>query len=82
MSYVRWGEQGSDVYVFWHVEGWIECCGCSLREDGFQAASADEMEQHLKEHRSVGDCVPDNVMPEIRADEKARVNYPTFSEEA
>lgn len=32
MSFVRWGENGSAVYVFETVDGGITCCGCPLNE--------------------------------------------------
>jgi hypothetical protein len=30
MSYVRWGTDGSQVYVFANSAGYVECCGCSF----------------------------------------------------
>lgn len=30
MSYVRWGNDGSSVYVFANSAGYVECCGCSF----------------------------------------------------
>jgi hypothetical protein len=32
VSYARFGWEGSDVYVFSHVSGGIQCCGCRLNE--------------------------------------------------
>lgn len=31
MSYARFGP-GSDVYVFMHAGGFLDCCGCILQE--------------------------------------------------
>lgn len=32
MSYARFGWDGSDVYVFMHTGGFLDCCGCCLQE--------------------------------------------------
>jgi hypothetical protein len=32
MSYARFGCDRSDVYVFMHAHGFLECCGCVLQE--------------------------------------------------
>lgn len=32
MSYARFGSNGSDVYVFMHAGGFLDCCGCLLQE--------------------------------------------------
>ena len=32
MSYARFGWDGSDVYVFYSVGDYYECCGCQLQE--------------------------------------------------
>lgn len=68
MSYVRFGSDGSDVYVFDHVAGHIECCYCSLlpRDNGergfFECNTSEEMIAHLNEHIQAGHCVPDWVI--------------------
>ena len=64
MSFSRFGE--ADVYVFEHVGGYIQCCGCSLSEgeigidDNFGMYDADtprEMLAHLDRHEEAGDDV-------------------------
>lgn len=32
MSYTRFGWDGSDVYVFMNVGGYLDCCACPLQE--------------------------------------------------
>lgn len=64
----------SDVYVFEHVGGWVECCACLLDEQdddhwGFQAPTPREMIEHLKLHDQAGfdtgDAIP-NIMKGYR----------------
>lgn len=64
LSFSRFGE--ADVYVFEHVGGFIQCCGCSLAEgeididDNFGMYDADtprEMLAHLDRHEEAGDDV-------------------------
>ena len=58
MSYIRWGSEGSDVYVF--DGGLLTCCRCELRESGdnFTTDSHRMMLAHLGEHRTAGHVVP------------------------
>lgn len=74
MSYARFGWDGSDVYIYEHVGGFIECCGCSLTkpEDpheifGFyHANTAREMLSHIDEHLAAGDTVPTDCIERIK----------------
>lgn len=80
MSYARWGSEGSDVYVYQHVGGGIECCGCLLMPmDGlsqwgaftrlsFRAQTAGEMYAHLGQHRDAGHKVPSSCFEDILID--------------
>jgi hypothetical protein len=64
MSYARFGWNGSDVYIFLHVGGFIQCCGCQFGNDGYgsyDAYSTQEMVDHLKKHEADGDHVPQDV---------------------
>lgn len=65
MSYARFGWDGSDVYVFMHVFGHLECCACVLSENpdyfSFKANSTQEMIDHLKEHQDAKHVVPRDV---------------------
>ena len=71
MSFERF--LSSDVYVFEHVSGWIECCACALDgyEDeemfSFQASTPREMINHLYKHVAAGDDTGDAI-PNIMQD--------------
>jgi len=43
---------GSSVYVFEHVAGGFECCGCKHTE------TEEQMVEHLREHAAKGEHVP------------------------
>ena len=60
MSYVRWGEEGSDVYVYEHVEGLL-ICGCDFFVGSFGTRTVYEMVWHLERHRQAGHVVPARV---------------------
>jgi hypothetical protein len=54
----------SDVYIYEHVSGFIECCGCplvDLDEDGFfgyaKLATPREALAHLDAHEAAGDDI-------------------------
>ena len=67
MSYCRNNGVDSDVYMYHHVAGWLECCGCSLEEDGFfMTTSRVEMIAHMADHREHGDKVPDRVFVRLQ----------------
>jgi hypothetical protein len=53
MSIVRWGEDGSDVYLYESDDNEICCHGCSLA-----FTSAQECIDHLQHHTIIGDTVP------------------------
>ena len=65
----------SDVYVFEHVWGGIQCCGCKLSETPFGSATFftySEMIEHLNEHKRVGHAVPEHVIPSLEEQIKER----------
>lgn len=68
MSYARFGADDSDVYVYEHVSGWLECCGCRLIGDCFRTDDVRDFLEHLVAHDEDGDVVPDSTFAEIRAD--------------
>jgi hypothetical protein len=77
MSYARWGADGSQVYVFAHAEGWIECHGCLLvrtpdDDPDFRAQSPWAMAVHLAEHRAAGHTVPDYAIERLREESTVR----------
>jgi hypothetical protein len=53
---------GSSVYVFDDTSGGITCCDCRLTPARrFNAATEAAMIEHLREHRSAGDHVPERL---------------------
>ena len=56
MSFVRFSEH-SDLYIYSHYLGYIECCGCSLYGT-YEAHSLEDLILHVKEHRAAGHKVP------------------------
>lgn len=66
MSLCRFGWDGSDVYVYYDVGGFINCCGCPLLTDkSFHADTEQEMIEHLREHQKHDHHVPDYVFAEL-----------------
>lgn len=61
MSYARWGE-GSDVYVYAHVDGFVECCGCALEGDSVSLHSPAEVVDHMRDHFKAGHDVPARLL--------------------
>lgn len=59
MSYARFSY--SDVYVFAHVGGFVQCCGCILGDE-WDFYSAQDIAEHLNEHVRAGHRVPDNLL--------------------
>ena len=65
MSIVRWGRDGSAVYIIGTGDGW-ECVGChhSNKDNPDSLVSYDELPKflaHIRRHRELGECVPDYV---------------------
>lgn len=76
MSYARMSDS-SDVYVFEHSGGFIQCCGCSITEPedyeqvGFaNLDTAREALAHLDEHVALGHKVPQAAFERIREEHK------------
>lgn len=69
VSYSRFGADGSDVYVYMDVGGYLCCCVCTLAPHSFHAHDTQAMVDHLAEHIAVGDHVPADVVPELWADD-------------
>lgn len=60
MSFSRFGWDDSDVYVFEHVGGFIQCCGCQFAEkdyESYDAKTPRDMLSHLERHAKDGDNV-------------------------
>jgi len=64
MSVVRWGEDGSGVYIIGTDAGW-ECVSCWRLPETF-LGDLDAMLEHVKWHREQGDIVPSYVEEELR----------------
>ena len=59
MSFARFGENCSDVYLHPHAGGWYECCGCSLNENrSSKFWDIEDYFGHLVDHVQAGDWVP------------------------
>jgi hypothetical protein len=75
MAYSRFID--SDIYIYSHVAGHIECQACFLNEpqDEYSLFSAslsiyndEQLIAHLEEHAKVGHNMPENLLQEILAD--------------
>lgn len=70
MSYVRFSEDGSNVYIYNDVRGYVICCGCLFggMDPGtdFHTTELDEMLFHIKMHRIANHYVPEWVDEELR----------------
>ena len=66
MSYARFGRD-SDVYVFLHVNGFFECCGCVFGgEAGRYLTSTADVIKHLEQHKAKGHKVPDDAILDLQ----------------
>ena len=65
MALARFGCDGSDVYVYYDVGGFINCCGCNLNGQSFHADTERQMIDHLKEHEKKGHHIPGYVYDEL-----------------
>lgn len=65
MSYARFSD--GDVYVFYNMDGFLECCGCLLGRS-LWTKRVTELEQHLHQHVAAGHVVAlDRIMADVRA---------------
>ena len=67
MSYARFGHDNSDVYVFAHIGGYVQCCGCMLAPsrdvtDDWNHHSAQSIVDHLLKHVEAGHTVPSHLL--------------------
>ena len=65
MAYVRWGDDGSDVYVYSNGEG-IICCCCDI-QGGESACFVHRKDAiaHFRQHQDLDDCVPECVFDRL-----------------
>ena len=75
MAYSRFFN--SDIYIYPHVSGYIECCACWLNEskDEYSLFLANvridndaDLARHLEAHSKQGHDMPDNLLQEILQD--------------
>jgi hypothetical protein len=70
VSFVRFGVDGSNVYLFDHADYGPVCWNCSMRLDQdrefFSTDDLDTMLAHIAEHRASGDTVPEWVDQVLR----------------
>lgn len=66
MSYARFGWNGSDVYVFVDVGGFLACCACSLGQPSH--GSTADMLAHLDAHKAAGHTVPADCIEGLKAE--------------
>ena len=67
MSYCRFARD-SEIYLFEHCDGFIECCMCSLATGSFSAElhTRSAAIEHVKAHIQAGDKVPEDVIPSLQ----------------
>ncbi len=71
MAYIRWTEEGSQVYVIMATGYRLTCLSCSLTPEGngeFLAGTTAEMTAHLQRHKEGGQTVPDVAFERLRRD--------------
>lgn len=83
MSYdqARFDWASSDVYVFMHVEGWLECSMCALghgqESESYRAGNTKTMMNHLNKHELSGHHVPTQVYELLLKDDSYNFNSKT-----
>jgi hypothetical protein len=87
MSYARFDDY-SDVYMYHHYQGFIECCGCWISDDipeGYEDVPASRLNtprraiMHLMEHISRGYKVSDETFDRIYDEYKENMDEPLKS---
>lgn len=75
MAYARFFD--SDIYIYAHVGGYIECCACWLNENldeyslfglSDKITNDDQLIEHIRQHRQLGHNIPDDLEEEILSD--------------
>lgn len=61
MSIIRFGVDGSDVYLYEDCERYINCCFCQLSSESRHLGSVAETLAHVQDHRDAGHHVPSYV---------------------
>lgn len=72
MSYCRLSKE-SDVYVFAHAAGGIECCACSLNDGRYiNCPTPEAMLRHLEQHQRAGHKVPQHAIERLQRERRSR----------
>jgi hypothetical protein len=74
MAYSRFFD--SDIYIYPHVEGYIECCACWLNEKldtglfglSEKIENDQSLSNHIDEHIKAGHDIPEGLLEEILSD--------------
>jgi len=74
MAYSRFWD--SDIYIYSHVDGHIECCACWLNEGiedtlfGLSEKITNDVDLigHIRQHRRLGHNIPEGLEEEILSD--------------
>lgn len=74
MAYSRFID--SDIYIYSHIDGYIECCSCWLNERletgsfglSEKITNDEQLELHLDEHLLAGHDIPEDLLQEILDD--------------
>lgn len=75
MAYSRFWD--SDIYIYSHVEGYIECCACWLNDKleeyslfglSEKITNDEQLEEHIDRHILAGHNVPIGLLQEILND--------------
>jgi hypothetical protein len=75
MAYTRFLD--SDIYIYPHTRGYIECAACWLNESkteyslfvaSVQITNDDQLREHLDLHAKAGHDMPDNLLQDILQD--------------
>ena len=75
MAYSRFFD--SDIYIYPHIDGYIECCACWLNEKletglfGLSEKIRDDqtLEEHIDEHILAGHNIPEGLLEDILSDD-------------
>lgn len=73
MSYIRFGEQGSDVYVYQDANNSLVCCACKFIGDqpvdhDYTCDRRSRMIAHLLRHVKAGHVVPQKAFHSLRSE--------------
>jgi hypothetical protein len=69
MAYARFRSEGSDLYIYEDVHGYLVCMRCDLSESKeTRTSSRKEMIEHMRAHVNAGHKVPQSAFVELEKD--------------